>query len=161
MNKQKNLTCQPSINSFNLSYQNDKDINYFPRINKIKIFNNKVNMKKISTREIREKQFSKPKENMINDENEDHNKNNLISDNIRTINLENIEDINLNSIIRNTTNISKSKKKFNLFPESQKGKIINYNSFNKNIKSKNKTFINDPYFFIKVTNKNRNALNKF
>lgn len=161
MNKQKNLTCQPSINSFNLSYQNDKDINYFPRINKIKIFNNKVNMKKISTREIREKQFSKPKENMINDENEDHNKNNLISDNIRTINLENIEDINLNSIIRNTTNISKSKKKFNLFPESQKGKIINYNSFNKNIKSKNKTFINDPYFFIKVTNKNRNVLNKF
>ena len=161
MNKQKNLTCQPSINSFNLSYQNDKDINYFPRINKIRILNNKVNMKKISTREIREKQFSKTKENMINDENEDHNKNNLISDNIRTINLENIEDINLNSINRNTTNISKSKKTFNLFPESQKGKIINYNSFNKNIKSKNKTFINDPYFFIKVTNKNRNVLNKF
>ena len=161
MNKQKNLTCQPSFNSFNLSYQNDRDINLFPRINKIKILNNKVNMKKISTREIRENQFSKAKKNMINDENEENNKNNLISDNLRKINLENIEDINLNSIIRNTTNISKSKKKFYLFPESQKGKIINYNSFNNNIKSINKTFINDPNFFIKETNKKRNVLNKF
>ena len=160
LNKQNNFICQPSIKSCNLSYQKDRDFNHATKINKRKIINNKMNIKKISTSELREKQFSRTFQNMVNDISKSQNKSELISDNIRINKLENIDDINLNSVLRNTTNNSKIQRKFDLYPGFKKGKIINYNSFNNNIKSKNNTFINDPNFLIKVTNKKRNLQKK-
>ena len=96
----------------------------------------------------------------MNDENDDIINNELITDDMRNDNKENIDDINIYETFRITTNINKNRRKFKLITENKKSNIINYNSFNNDINSKNKTFINDPFFFVKATNKKRNLIKK-
>ena len=146
LNKQKNLYNKKSknrINNFSYSFIRETD-NAINKSKKIRNLYNK-NMKKISMRDIRNKQFLSVRNNMINDENEGHNKKELINDDIRNDNNENIDDININNIRKK----NKNKRKFKFIPESKKNNIINYNSFNNDIHSKNKTFINQPDFFLK------------
>jgi len=160
LNKHKNLSSKRSKNSINhLSYIKDTDYNSVTKPKKIRNLYSK-NMKKISIKDLRNKQILSVKKNVMNDENDDIINNELITDDMRNDNKENIDDINIYETFRITTNINKNRRKFKLITENKKSNIINYNSFNNDINSKNKTFINDPFFFVKATNKKRNLIKK-
>lgn len=151
-----NKTANNSIN--HIHTQKDSEFNSAIRNRIIKNIYNKINIKKITMREIKKKQFSNIKKNILKDENDSKSKNKLINDDIKCDNIENIDDININSNLTSDTKKSKRKNNFEL-NKKKTNNIINYNSFNNDKNSKNKTFINDPYFFIK-NNFNRKNLNK-
>ena len=136
----------------------DNSINDSKKL-KIRNLYNKINMKKITMKEIRSKQFSNLKRNIINNNNntfQNSNQKLIITDD----NFDNIDDINFDSNIRSEYNNSKNKRIIKSMKGNKKGTIINYNSFNKEIFSKNRTFINDPYFLIKLTNKKTSIIKK-
>ena len=154
-NKQNNNSINKSSTSM-INYPSKKN-NSLSKKRKIKIKNicNHINMKKISMKEIRDKQFSNIKKNIINENFSNKNiSKDIINDKLRNDSIENIDDINFNSNDRNNNgNITKNKRKAKIFKDNIRNNIINYNSFNSDIYSKHRTFLNDPYFFIKATNK--------
>ena len=129
-----------------------------PKKIKIKHICNKINMKKITMKEIRNKQLSNLNRNKINNNNTFQNINPTLI--IKNENFNNVDDINFNSNIKTEYNNLKKERKIKLIKGNQKNKIINYNSFNKDILSKNRTFINDPYFLIKPINKKESIIKK-
>ena len=148
LNKQKYY----SSNKSNLPYsKNNNDLNSMLKSKKLKNLYNKFNLKKITNKDIRNKQFLKLQKTEI--------KNNY--DDIESDNIENINDININNTIRNTTNISIDVSKYNLINLNEKNNTINYNSLKSEKSFKNKTFINDPNFFVKVRKNKRKVFKKF
>ena len=148
LNKQKYY----SSNKSNLPYsKNNNDLNSMIKSKKLKNLYNKFNLKKITNKDIRNKQFLKLQKTEI--------KNNY--DDIESDNIENINDININNTIRNTTNISIDVSKYNLINLNEKNNTINYNSLKSEKSFKIKTFINDPNFFVKVRKNKRKVFKKF
>ena len=141
------------------SISNDFSINETKKI-KIKNIYNKINMKKITMKEIRNKQLSNLNRNKINNNNTFQNININPALIIKDESFKNFDDINFDSNIKTEYNNSKIEKKIKSIKGNSKSKIINYNSFNKDIYSKNRTFINDPYFLIKPINKKEIIIKK-
>ena len=141
------------------SISNDFSINETKKI-KIKNIYNKINMKKITMKEIRNKQLSNLNRNKINNNNTFQNININPALIIKDESFKNFDDINFDSNIKTEYNNTKIEKKIKSIKGNTKSKIINYNSFNKDIYSKNRTFINDPYFLIKPINKKEIIIKK-
>lgn len=119
--------------------------NKFDFINKtknIKNIANKINMKKIKLSDIRNQQINKMKKNRIIDKNE------IKALNMTDLDFNNIDDIDFR-IKKDTSKKPKNMKTGNL--TSTKKNTINYNFCNSDIRSKFKTFINDPYFLVKIS----------
>ena len=119
---------------------------------------NKINLKKITIKEIRNKQFTNLKKD-IKDNNEAFQNINpqlIINDE----KFKNISDINFDSNIKSEYNNSKNKRKFKVLKENKKNNIINYNSFNSDYFTTNRTFINDPYFLINPIKKKSSIIRK-
>lgn len=156
----KNLYCKTVNNSLgNISNRKETGFNTDIRTKMIKNFCNKINIKKVTMREIRKKQFSNIKRSIFAEEIIDHDNNQLINDDIRNDNMENVDDININSIQNNNSNTSKIKINLDKY-KKKKSKIINYNIFNNDKTAKNKTFINAPDFFINTINYNKRNFKK-
>ena len=153
-NNQNNYSTKKSINStINRSSKKNNSLSITKKI-KIENICNHINMKKITMKEIRNKQFSNFKKNIINDNfSNRHMSKEIINDKLRNDSIENIDDINFISNDKNNNCNNINKRKTKNIKDNKKNNIINYNSFNSDIYSKHKTFINDPYFFIKATNK--------
>ena len=160
---QKQNISSDKINKYSIikdhSISNDFSINETKKI-KIKNIYNKINMKKITMKEIRNKQLSNLNRNKINNNNTFQNININPALIIKDESFKNFDDINFDSNIKTEYNNSKIEKKIKSIKGNPKSKTINYNSFNKDIYSKNRTFINDPYFLIKPINKKEIIIKK-
>ena len=158
--QKQNISSDKINKNGNIKYHSISKDNSINDPKKIKIKNicNKINMKKITMKEIRNKQLSNFNRNKLNNNNTLQNINPKLI--IKDENIKNIDDINFDSNIKTEYNDSKNERKNKQKKENQKSKIINYNSFNKDISSKNRTFINDPYFLIKPINKKENIIKK-
>ena len=99
-------------------------------------------MKKIKLSDIRNQQINKMKKNRIIDKNE------IKALNMTDLDFNNIDDIDFR-IKKDTSKKPKNMKTGNL--TSTKKNSINYNFCNSDIRSKIKTFINDPYFLVKIS----------
>ena len=141
LNKQKYSSSNKSDFSYN---KNNNDLNSLLKSKKLKNLYNKFNLKKITNKDIRTKQFSNIQKTNIKNDKDEYNKN---------------DDINNN--IRNTTNTSTNVRKFKLMDQNERNNIINYNSFKTQKSLKNKTSLNDPNFCVKAKNNKRKFIKKF